>query len=234
MFRKTTQTFVILSLFVCASAHAQTKVKIKKIKGKSVLLKTARPTEFQEGDILYLTSEPPGTSSNPMSSMGGVGGPFKYSLGASFGYYSISSEADGGSSNDTSLMELQARFGIIKDKKEFGGVLEYSTWDLGFGTSIDSMVLGGFGEFNIDTKSGPSPLVPAVGGYFAYVSQEFGSTKTSGFRLQPYGRAKFFAATDIAITGELGLRYERLSADGGSDVTNTGFVLSAGLTWYIR
>ena len=196
-----------------------------------MIIKMARPGDYQKGDIIYIADEPHGESGMSIGSgMGMAGGPFKYSLGASFAFSSISSETDGGGSSDVSQMELQARFGIVKDKMEFGGIFEYSSWDFG-GAEISSMVLGGFGEFNL---GGDGKFVPAAGGYLAYVSSEAGSSKTSGFRLQPYGRGKFFAATDIAVVGELGFRYEMLSADGGGDVTNSGFILSAGLIWYIR
>lgn len=208
---------------------AQTKVKVGKVKGKNMIIRMATQQDYRPGDILYLSKEPPSSSSSGMP-MRTSGGPFRYSLGFDFSFSSLSTETDGGGSSDTTVMDADVRFGIVKDKMEFGGLFTYFSQDLG-GVSLTTLGLGGFGEFNL---SEGGSFVPAVGGSLVYVSYDAGAAATTGFRLEPYGRGKFFAGQDVAVTGQLGYRHEMLSSDGGGDVTISGFVLSAGLTWYIQ
>ena len=223
---------LFLTLFFGMNSYAL-NAKVAKVKGRKAIVIFSERGAVEKGDTLYVSYNPPSENSSSMSESEN----FKHSIVGGFDVESVTYDIPGGTDIEASRTQVEARFGWVKPKFEVGPIFIYGSQDftLSFGNTsasfdIKSVLIGGYGEYNFDI--GQDNLILAAGGIIGHTTNELGSD-VSGFRIEPYGRLKYFIkkGAGLAALAQLGYRYDELSGDG-VDVSGTGFVFSLGLGYY--
>ncbi len=227
---KFTRIFFTFVLTLAASSPALAlEMQIKRLNGKKAIVVFSERPDVREGDRMTVGVS---GSSGGSSSVGALDlSQFRYAVTGSFQMNSLT-YSSAGSDIDNTTINASLRFGWVSPKFEVGPMFETSSMTIGFSGSeieVSNFFIGGYVEYNFQTSM--DALILSAGGSLGLAGSETGAD-ASGYRIEPYGRAKYFLGPNVALLGQLGYRLEELSADGGVELSASGFVVNAGLGYY--
>ena len=216
--------YIFLATMATASfAFAQTGT-VRKVKGKSAIIKFDKTPDFGKGDRISIGGDSSSSMSRGKASR-------NYSLSLSAG---IESETETVNSvdTDTDSMSIATVFMFNKGIFEYGGGFTYLTADNGTSDTTEYSMVG-VGEYNFVENKPGTMFVPSVQGMFGIANYESGSASGNGLSYGLGGRLKMFPWNDsFAIVAAAGLTSSTIDVGNGIEIERTSTEISAGIQGY--
>jgi hypothetical protein len=208
--------------FLSASGAADTKIKIKKIKGQAALVNFSG--ELVEGQTYVLA---PANSSKQESDRSSRA----HRVGLSFELDSFKTKTSTLEYNP-SYMNIYFDYGWNSGTHEGGPIVGYRSENNGFGGTTATVIVGAFYDYNF-TPNVDVPYLFGAGGKLTYSNISASSTSSSDTVIYPNIFWKWFAFGNTgAIRADVGYHYESGRTSSSTDLTVTGFKSTAALVLY--
>ena len=212
------------TFFVALTTALAQSGTVRKMKGKSAIIRFDERPDFKKGDRVSLADE---FSNEGLSGAGSR----DYSLSLS-GTIESSTVDSGLTETDVDLIELSSVFMLNKEQFEFGGGLIYASSDTD-GTDVTQYSFIGVAEYNFIANRPGVQFVPAVQGLMGISNYSSGSASGNGLVYGLSGIIKMFPWNDsFAITGALGFSSSSVDIGGGIQLDTTATALAAGIKGY--
>lgn len=216
-----------LSFLLAFSAHAQS-AKVIKVSGRRAIVQTAPGTELKVGQTLNAGGEE--GHSVPANGTGGR----EFSVTGLFNFSSLNrTYSQSGKNSDTlALFQLSGQFGWNKGTMEYGPRAGVDNSNI-TGTTVQSLFLGGFFDYNFVPNIPGALFVYGAGGTLDIGTSTTGSSSGSQYNLFAGGSLKWFPFNNTAaVRADAGINYGSATF-GSNTVTSQGVVIRAGFIVYM-
>lgn len=224
----------------CLAQKTNQKAKVIKVKGLQAIVQFPKGSEPEPGQIIDLGGGGDGGDGHETSAdFGGSGriagstGPRHHLLGVSGVFGALNTSiSGGGSSTNTTLFNVEGRYGWNAGEMEYGPLAAIA-YTSAAGSSVTALSGGGFFDYNFVPNTVVNEFVYGIGGEASF-GRSTPSTGTSstvmGFDAGGFGKW-FILGTPTALRTDLVFRYSQTTT-GSLTSTTSGVLAKIGLSTY--